>query len=304
MEILSMLELWVQINKAAITLFASLLNELSTLKEKLGNVSPLIITGVSLGGSVASLFTLWLLKDNNKHPTCFTFGSPLLGDSGLQQAISERPSWNSSFLHVVSNQDPIPRSLISPTNDFAGSIPQSCIYNPFGMFLLCSDSDCSFFEEPESVLDIMMEMNLSCQHQDNRFLLFDYKQVLERLKHRVIFKGASQLFYFSVDQLQAGIDLQLEAIGIGGQTSNMNPLRTKVKKRVEESFADKRKRNAIDPDKSLCLLGPGPLQSMNTRPAVKVRYSCKSCLRQKLQSTSPIRSKEREFFKLQEQQGT
>jgi len=38
--------------------------------------------------------------------------------------------------------------------------------------------------------------------------------------------------------------------------------------------------------------GPGPLQSMNTRPAVKVRYSCKSCLRQKLQSTSPIRSKE------------
>ncbi|XP_015168766.1 senescence-associated carboxylesterase 101-like [Solanum tuberosum] len=239
------------LNKAAITLFASLLNELSTLKEKLGNVSPLIITGVSLGGSVASLFTLWLLKDNNKHPTCFTFGSPLLGDSGLQQAISERPSWNSSFLHVVSNQDPIPRSLISPTNDFAGSIPQSCIYNPFGMFLLCSDSDCSFFEEPESVLDIMMEMNLSCQHQDNRFLLFDYKQVLERLKHRVIFKGASQLFYFSVDQLQAGIDLQLEAIGIGGQTSNMNPLRTKVKKRVEESFADKRKRNAIDPGKKL-----------------------------------------------------
>ncbi|XP_006357143.2 LOW QUALITY PROTEIN: senescence-associated carboxylesterase 101-like [Solanum tuberosum] len=236
------------VNKAAITLFASLLNELSDLKEELGSFSPLIITGVSLGGSVASLFTLWLLKDNNKRPTCITFGSPLLGDSGLQ-AISERPSWNSSFLHVVSNHDPIPRFLISPTNALAGSIPQSCIYNPFGMFLLCSDSDCSCFEEPESVLDIMMEMNLNSQHQDNRFLAFDYEQVLELLKHRVIFKGTSQLFHYSVDQLQAGIDLQLEAIGIGGQTSNMNPLRTKVKKRVEESFA--KKRNAIDPGKKL-----------------------------------------------------
>ncbi|KAK6796955.1 hypothetical protein RDI58_004656 [Solanum bulbocastanum] len=238
------------VNKAAITLFASILNELSALKEKLGNASPLIITGVSLGGSVASLFTLWLLKDNNKRPTCITFGSPLLGDCGLQQAISERPSWNSSFLHVVSNQDPIPRSLISPTNVFAGSIPQSCIYNPFGMFLLCSDSDCSCFEEPESVLDIMMEMNLNSQQQDNCFLPFNYEQVLERLKHKLIFKGASQLFHFSVDQLQAGIDLQLEAIGIGGrQTSSMNPLRTKVKKRVEESFA--KKRSVIDPGKKL-----------------------------------------------------
>ncbi|KAK6796956.1 hypothetical protein RDI58_004657 [Solanum bulbocastanum] len=178
---------------------------------KLGNVSPLIITGVSLGGSVTSLFTLWLLKDNNKRPTCFTFGSPLLGDSGLQQAISECPSWNSSFLYVVPNQDPIPRSLISPANVFAGSIPHSCIYNPFSMFLLCSDSDCSCFEEPESVLEL--------------------------LKHRVIFKEISQLCDFRVDQLQAGIDLQLEAIRIGGQ------------KRVEESFS--KKNNAFDPGKKL-----------------------------------------------------
>ncbi|KAK4710527.1 hypothetical protein R3W88_005040 [Solanum pinnatisectum] len=179
MEILSMLELWVQSSNPTIL--------------KLGNVSPLIINGVSLGGSVASLFTLWLLKDNNKRPTCFTFGSPLLGDSGLQQAISERPSWNSSFLYIVPNQDPIPRSLISLANDFAGSIPQSCIYNPFSMFLLCSDS--------------------------------------------VIFKEISQLCDFREDQLQAGIDLQLEAIRIGGQ------------KRVEESFS--KKSNTFDPGKKL-----------------------------------------------------
>lgn len=253
------------VNKAAIALFASLLNELSALKEQLGIFNPLIITGLSLGGSVASLFTLWLLdnispKDNNKRPTCITFGSPLLGDSGLQQAISERPSWNSSFLHVVSNQDPIPRFLISPTNGFAGSISQSCIFKPSGMFLLCSDSDCSCFEEPESVLDLMMVMNSNSQHQDNGFLRFNYEQILEHLKHyeqilerlkrRLICKGTSQLCDFSVNQLQAGINLQLEAIGIGGQhTSNMSFLRKNMEKRVEASFL--KKRNAFDPGKKL-----------------------------------------------------
>ncbi|XP_055805162.1 senescence-associated carboxylesterase 101-like [Solanum dulcamara] len=241
------------VDKAAIILFASLLNELSALKEQLDSFSPLIITGLSLGGSVASLFTLWLLnispKDNNKRPTCITFGSPLLGDSGLQQAISERPSWNSSFLHVVSNQDPIPRFLISPTNGFTGSTPQSCIFKPFGMFLLCSDSDCSCFEEPESVLDLMTEMNSNSPHQDNGFLHFDYEQVLEHLKHRVICKGTSQLCDFIVNQLQAGINLQLEAIRIGQHRSNMSSLRNKVKERVEESFS--KKRNAFDPGKKL-----------------------------------------------------
>ncbi|CAN4090690.1 unnamed protein product [Withania somnifera] len=251
------------VNKAAIDLFASLLNGLSALKEQLGSFSPLIITGVSLGGSVASLFTLWLLnispKENNKRPTCITFGSPLLGDSGLQQAISERPSWHSSFLHVVSNQDPTPRFLISPTNGFAGSVSLSCNYMPFGTFLLCSDSDCSCFEEPESVLNLMKVMNSNSQHQYNGFLLSDYEQILERLKHRVIFKGTSQLCDFSVNQLRAGINLQLEAIGIGGQhTSSMSFLRSnmekmkiilEIEKIVQASFS--RKRNAFDPGKKL-----------------------------------------------------
>ncbi|KAJ8544959.1 hypothetical protein K7X08_017542 [Anisodus acutangulus] len=244
------------VNTAAITLFASLLNELSALKEQLDDFSPLIITGHSLGGSVASLFSLWLLdnispKDKNKRPTCITFGSPLLGDSGLRQAISERPSWNSSFFHVVSNQDPIPRVLISPTNGFPGSIPhKTCIYEPFGTFLMCSESDCSCFEEPESVLDLMMVMNSNSQNQDTSFLIFDYGQILEHLKHRLICKGTSQLSDFRVNQLQAGINLQLEAIGIGGQhTSNMSFLRNKMEKRVEASFI--KKRNVFDPGKKL-----------------------------------------------------
>ncbi|KAF3622838.1 putative senescence-associated carboxylesterase-like [Capsicum annuum] len=243
------------VNEATIALFASLMNKLSAIKGQLDSFNPLVITGLSLGGSVASLFTLWLLdnispKDNNKRPTCITFGSPLLGDSGLQQAISERPSWNSSFLHVVSNQDPIPGFLISPTSGFAGSIPQSCIYKPFGTFMLCSDSDCSCFEEPESVLDLMMVMNSNSQPQDNGFSLFDYKQILEHLKRRVICKGTPQLCDFSMDQLQVGINLQLEAIGIGGQhTSNMSFLRNNMERRVSESFL--KKRNAFDPGKKL-----------------------------------------------------
>ncbi|XP_016497053.1 senescence-associated carboxylesterase 101 [Nicotiana tabacum] len=244
------------IHKGAIALFASLLNQLSPLKEQLGSFSPLIITGHSLGASVASLFTLWLLdnispKDNNKRPTCITFGSPLLGDSGLQQAILERSSWNSSFLHVVSNQDSIPRFLVSPTNGFSGSTPQSCVYRPFGTFLLCSDSDYSCFEESESVLDLMMVMNSNGQQQDNGFLIFNYGPILECLKHRVICKGTSQLSDFGVNQLQAGIIQQLEAIGIGGQwqqTSNMSFLRN-MENRVEASFA--KKMNAFDPGKKL-----------------------------------------------------
>ncbi|KAK7859612.1 senescence-associated carboxylesterase 101 [Quercus suber] len=96
------------------------------------NSKPLIINGNSLGGSVASLFTLSLLEKINflttKRQLCITFGSPLIGNEGLQEAISKYAAWNSCFLHVVSDQDPVPRVLISQTG----------FYKPFGMFLLCS----------------------------------------------------------------------------------------------------------------------------------------------------------------------
>ncbi|XP_034704023.1 senescence-associated carboxylesterase 101-like [Vitis riparia] len=64
----------------------------------------LIITGHSLGGSVASLFTLCLLEVINISkpkccPICITFGSPLIGDFGLQHS-----NWNSFFLHSISSE--------------------------------------------------------------------------------------------------------------------------------------------------------------------------------------------------------
>ncbi|XP_055832279.1 uncharacterized protein LOC129901182 [Solanum dulcamara] len=50
-------------NKAAITLFASLLKEHSALKEQLSSFNRLIITVISLGGSMTSVCTLWLLDN-------------------------------------------------------------------------------------------------------------------------------------------------------------------------------------------------------------------------------------------------
>ncbi|CBI34971.3 unnamed protein product, partial [Vitis vinifera] len=92
----------VSINGAALTLFTSLYDHLSGLIDELTVIEGrLIITGHSMGGSVASLFTLCLLEVINIskpkcRPICITFGSPLIGDFGLQHS-----NWNSFFLHVV-----------------------------------------------------------------------------------------------------------------------------------------------------------------------------------------------------------
>ena len=94
---------------------------------QIDNSKPLIITKNSLGGSVATLFTLSLLEkfkiSTTKCPLCITFGSPLIGDKGLQEAISNYPTWNSCFLHVVSNKDPVPRVLINGYTHF------SCVWS-------------------------------------------------------------------------------------------------------------------------------------------------------------------------------
>ncbi|GKB47211.1 senescence-associated carboxylesterase 101-like protein, partial [Tanacetum coccineum] len=90
------------INKAAVILFELLVHELSQLENQL-IYKPLVVTGRSLGGYLAILFSLWLqhavdMKEshgyrNNKRPICITFGSPLVGDGALQRAISEHPQW-------------------------------------------------------------------------------------------------------------------------------------------------------------------------------------------------------------------
>ncbi|PON47464.1 Fungal lipase-like domain containing protein [Parasponia andersonii] len=101
------------INKASITLFDQNLDKLSELKAKIEYSIPLIVTGCYLGGSIASLFTLWLLESGNftkAKPLCITFGSPLIGDSASQKTLAKF-SWNSNFLHLASDQDPVPGIL-------------------------------------------------------------------------------------------------------------------------------------------------------------------------------------------------
>lgn len=164
---------------------------------------PLIISGRSLGGSVASLFTLWLLDTiylkTSRTPLCLTFGSPLLGDTALQQAISERPTWISCFLHVISNQDPVLRSLAKG-------------YMPFGATLFISESGCACFENPKSVLELIKATSLG-KLVDSQII--DYGSMLKKLKYNAIRQGKIEDMDTCdiSDPVRSGITLQLLAIG-------------------------------------------------------------------------------------------
>ncbi|KAK6923700.1 Fungal lipase-like domain [Dillenia turbinata] len=85
----------------------------------------LVITGHSLGGALASFSTLWLLSyfqsiSSSLSTICITFGSPLLGNHSLNQAIL-RQRWGGKFCHVISKDDIVPRTLFAPMLPF---IPQ------------------------------------------------------------------------------------------------------------------------------------------------------------------------------------
>ncbi|XP_059670214.1 senescence-associated carboxylesterase 101-like isoform X1 [Cornus florida] len=238
------------IHKAAIFLFRSRYDDLFHLKNQLlDGTTPIIITGHSIGGSIASLFTLWLLESISpkgkaiKRPLCITFGSPLVGDYGFQQAILERPTWTSCFLHVASNCDPIPKLFVSTS--------QNGGYQPFGTFLLCSESGCACFEEPESVSELLVAMRSDgVGNQDPN----NYTRILECLKSKAICKGSSGLTGMS-STLRGGIITQLEAIGIKTSqqpqwaASDINAPKTKIEERTKNLIIQKR--SAFDPNKKL-----------------------------------------------------
>ncbi|KAI8029069.1 GPI ethanolamine phosphate transferase 1 [Camellia lanceoleosa] len=187
-------------------------------------------------------------------PSMYHFWFTLIGDNGFQQAISERPIWNSSFLHVASNQDPIPKLFASP-HDVLNIEPTShaSVYKPFGTFLLCSESGCACFEEPESVLDLMVAIS-SDGGPNEGLQIIDYGHVLERLKHGAIYQGISKLGIWNGSPPQTGIVIQIEAIKVGRtqqrhENGDINSLVTKVEKRAEDLVA--RRRNVFDPKKKL-----------------------------------------------------
>ncbi|XP_048133389.1 senescence-associated carboxylesterase 101-like isoform X2 [Rhodamnia argentea] len=155
--------------------------EASTSSTKTERKDPIcyIITGHGLYGSVASLFTLWLL--NKLDPTefnllCITFGSPLLGDTAFQQAVSRHLTWNSCFLHVVHKDDSVPRLyLVPPPAD-------QSLYKPFGTFLLCSESGGACFQAPESIIELLKYGNQEDVAENQESTPIDYKNVIERLE--------------------------------------------------------------------------------------------------------------------------
>ncbi|KAI5604065.1 hypothetical protein POPTR_001G290600v4 [Populus trichocarpa] len=206
------------IHRAAITLFKACFRELSLLRtqihdSKTGELllnSQLIVTGHSLGGSIASLFTLWLLdnikrtSNRNKLPLCITFGSPLLGDQGLQRAISEHSKWNSCFLHVAANKDLFPRI-------FTTSQP-SPRCKPFGTFFFCSELGCNCVDDPE-VVSMLLRSTIN-QVSAEEMGIDDYSGIVKRLKSRLILREDSQLGQPVLPSLRLGIILQLKAIGV------------------------------------------------------------------------------------------
>ncbi|KAK2365690.1 senescence-associated carboxylesterase [Trifolium repens] len=247
------------LNKTAVSLFCENLHKLDQLKSKISSTNSLIITGKGLGGSIASLFTISLLNNigsTKNLPLCIAFGSPLLGDKKLQQAISHSSNWNSCFIHIVSCKDPLPRLFI--TN-----------YMPFGTFLFCSDSDSTCFENPDSSLLILI--TLSKLHVENQglFRLDEYGNLVKKLRRKAIFKDSSMPARDKTrsDSLAVSISLQLQALGLTPHmvkqehNIHINELETKIKtleqifikekkKRVNELFIYSKK-ISFDPSKKL-----------------------------------------------------
>ncbi|CAH8328007.1 unnamed protein product [Eruca vesicaria subsp. sativa] len=153
----------------ALKLFASTVaknRSLTDLKTELLHLlefkKPVIITGAALGGSLASLFTLWLLesiKPDLKRPLCITFGSPFIGDANLQQ-ILENSVRNSCFLHVAdTTQTPIITT---------GS-------EPFGTYLICKESSCVCIDDPKAIIELLLGGNTDLEGKR------DYGEVLKSL---------------------------------------------------------------------------------------------------------------------------
>ncbi|KAG6619207.1 hypothetical protein I3842_Q102600 [Carya illinoinensis] len=232
------------INKLAVECFKSLRGVLPFLRSEILNYKPLIITGHGLGGSVASLFTLWLLSEinlsNTKRPLCVTFGSPLIGDEDLREAILQYSAWNSCFLHVVSALDPLPRVFTSTRNPPSiESASRTNEYKPFGTFMLCSELGFTCFEEPEFILEFLKSTYSEVSPQ-----FLDYKPIVEQLKLKVICQD-TRLDVSTSEPLRAGITVQVLATGLGQNINMIDALITKTWKSTIH------KAQVFDPSKEL-----------------------------------------------------
>ncbi|XP_009348017.2 senescence-associated carboxylesterase 101-like isoform X1 [Pyrus x bretschneideri] len=184
---------------------------LTRLVESSNSNSLILITGHSFGGCVATLITLWLLQSLNlskaKRPLCITFGSPLTGDEKLRQCVLQFSKWSSCFLNVASINDPVPKAFLTAS--------QASDYKPFGTFLLCSASGCSCFEDPNAILQLLVEtssQSAQIQGPNSGIQFFDYGQILSDLKLKAFSRDVFVLVEEDRFPLKAGIKTQLAAI--------------------------------------------------------------------------------------------
>ncbi|KAF8031784.1 hypothetical protein BT93_D0869 [Corymbia citriodora subsp. variegata] len=234
------------INKAAISLFNSLQDKLSPLRTQVATSSksiPHIITGGCLGGSIASLFTLWLLRTldsaGTKHPLCITFGSPLIGDGGFQQAVSQNSIWSACFLHVAHKDDCFPKIFHLSTMD-------ESLYKPFGTFLVCSELGGACFEAPQSIIELLAPRSPESAQ------VFNYKSIIKCLEQRLICKKHSEFSVPYTDLFKAGITTQVATIGlmqIQPQNMDIDALLRELVKSEKDVLEQKNK--AFDPAKLL-----------------------------------------------------
>eukprot|EP00253_Pinus_taeda_P015650 PITA_15650 len=101
-------------------------------------LKPIIFVGHSLGGAVATLATLWVLEKRLRQssPLCITFGSLLVGDVGLVEAVG-RENWAGNFCHVVSKHDIVPRMLLAP---FESIVEPLIAILPYWQGIMANDS--------------------------------------------------------------------------------------------------------------------------------------------------------------------
>ncbi|XP_010550125.1 PREDICTED: senescence-associated carboxylesterase 101 isoform X2 [Tarenaya hassleriana] len=221
------------VHRPALQLFDSVFNELSHELQLLDSETPLIITGSALGGSVASLLTLWLLENiepGKSGPLCITFGSPLLGDTSLQQLL-ENSVRNSCFLHVAVPQDPLPKLLVTRNGSQAATV-----FKPFGTTFFCCESGCLCIEDPDAVLELVSGINGGQISADWGI----YGEILHWMERSSVFIGASEHIsdwfhgemFLQPDQMGRGVQDDLNARVIGGVIMRMEE-RAKKKLRFD-----------------------------------------------------------------------
>ncbi|GMI67808.1 ARABIDOPSIS PHYTOALEXIN DEFICIENT 4, PHYTOALEXIN DEFICIENT 4 [Hibiscus trionum] len=117
----------IKVHHGMLKLFFSMIPSLQIqIAALMGKVKSIVITGQCIGGTTASLSSLWLLCNllSMSPPPmsvlCITFGSPLLGNEAFHRSIL-RQRWGGNFCHVVSKHDIMPRLLFA---DLVSHIPR------------------------------------------------------------------------------------------------------------------------------------------------------------------------------------